>query len=173
MKAICDIGLYRCDINQFRQDLKEAIKAAKENLRIRSLGVTEDRASRIYGLLEQRVENEYGVWPYNQTIGWLRIWVAPREIWGELFYVDKKRIDKTLKNKRFKWYGQVFSLRVSPEETSSTVADRLMTTLDDLSSRKPFKGRFLDLENLRNISPFMDWRQLITEQENPQQAPSV
>lgn len=166
MKPICDIPLYRCSAKQFAQDLRDAVTAAKEDLRIRSLGVTEAQAPRVYGLMERHISDEYGEWSYNQVIGWLRLWVAARQIGGQLFYVDKKRIDKVLRKKRFEGHGHVFVISVSPAETSSQVADRLFAALKDLSSDKRFTGRYLHLETLSNISPFLDWRQLVASQEN-------
>jgi len=39
--------------------------------------------------------------------------------------------------------------------------EKVQGALEDLQKRKPYKGRYIDIEATNNISPFVNWRRIL------------
>lgn len=114
-----------------------------------------------YKVAEQYFDRNYWApWYYNQTIGWLQLYIIGTSIRCEYFFIDAKRITRRIKQKRFLWHGKAFELTPSPSDSSETIYKSICDAIKGLNSR-PFKGRYIDLEKFNNIGPFVNWRVLL------------
>lgn len=67
-----------------------------------------------------------------------------------------------MNKKKFQHFGKAFELSFFPgQDSSAEIYSQVCRALENLGKEKPFKGRYLDLEALHNIGPFINWRSLI------------
>ncbi|MGC4005840.1 MAG: hypothetical protein QM811_23060 [Pirellulales bacterium] len=117
-------------------------------------------------LLNQFSKNVWSPWEYNQVVGWLRIYAYPKQgfsspvVEGEFFAVDAKRYSISLKNKRFLWAGEAFSV-VIDRERGVAVFERIMREIDQWATSEPLKKMTLDLSAWSNVGKFLDWDNLL------------
>ena len=104
-----------------------------------------------------------GPWQFNQVVGWLRLYVDPSHVCGELWWVDAKRINRIMRKRRFylTTASNVLATYFTPEYDSESIYQKTLVDIERLTSERPLKKRYLDLENFRNIGPFINWRVLL------------
>ena len=98
-------------------------------------------------------------WRYNEVVAWVRLFVYGTQLCGEYRWVKAKHIVR--KGKReFQYQGKAFELHIESDFSSQQIFNKLCRALQNLSKERPFKGRYIDLELLLNIGPFINWRRL-------------
>ena len=105
---------------------------------------------------------KYGGWQFTQIVGWVRLFPLKWQMRGEYWFVNSKRINVHMNNKKFEYYGKAFELSYfSGKETSADIFREILKEFDKLKNESPFRGRYIDLEPLQNIGLFVNWRDLI------------
>jgi hypothetical protein len=121
--------------------------------------------SEIYQQEKYRFEEDYGThtWRYNQAIGWLRLFTSDHSHIRADYYWVKERITKNLKNKHFRYRGEIktFELDIFPGMSSYDIYTLLQEHIKELMEEKPFKEKYIDLEMFQNIGRCIDWRALL------------
>lgn len=163
-KYFFEIGVYSLDEDSFYKEYETRKRKYFEWFFQYSGRIAPDRIPSSFAWAEQHLFEKYGCWPCNQAIGWIRLYVMGEQIRGEYYFVDAKRI-RLLMKRKFSWHGNAFELHVSPEDSSAKIASDLETELRRLAKEKPFRGRHIDLEALMEIAPFIEWRQLIGQNQ--------
>lgn len=155
-----EIAIYRKDPDSFYAEREKMVQ--KQLYWIEQHGGAErEKHPDIYEEQKERLVETYGSWRYNEVIGWLRLYVLGDQIRGETWFIDAKQIRHNLAKKKFLDHGKAFELSLFPEADSSTdIYNQIRTTIEKLREEKPFKGRYLDLEEFYNLGPFIDWRRL-------------
>jgi hypothetical protein len=114
-------------------------------------------------------------WRFNQAIGWIRLWASDPTEWaswigGQLWFVDgKKRLGHDPKRKKLYMFEDdaLDVPEFPPDCTSAHVFAEIMSALDRFPSDSlhitprwipRLKRAHLDLEALRALGPFIDWR---------------
>jgi hypothetical protein len=124
--------------------------------------VTRNEAPTVFTNAEHYFITKYGGWRYTQIIGWLRLYILGTQVRGEAWFVQAKRITRTMKYRKFRHFGKAFELEFGFEDLSSIdIYNQILVELENLTKVKPYKGRYIDLEAFRNIAPFVNWRQII------------
>ena len=98
-------------------------------------------------------------WHYNETVGWIRIFVSRQKIWGE-FFVCKERVSKTLRHKNFEWQGKAFETGTFSEDSSADIFFRICRELDRVSNERWCKDRHMDKDGFLLAGVVMNWRKL-------------
>jgi hypothetical protein len=156
-----DIAIYRTAPNFFYAERDENVQKQLDWIEQHG-GVEREKYPDIYKRQEERLTEQYDSWPYNEVIGWLRLYVLGDQIRGETWFIDAKQIRRNLAKKRFRHYGKAFELSFFPgEDSSADIYNQICVTIEELHKEKSFKGRYVDLEEFHNIGPFINWRGLI------------
>ena len=98
----------------------------------------------------------------NQVVGWLRIFVEGRMIGAHSWWIEGKRINRRKPHKRFllTTTSDVLGLWFS-NGSSSEILATLLDRISALAETPQYRARYVDLEALRRLGPFIDWRALI------------
>jgi hypothetical protein len=88
--------------------------------------------------------------------------VLGRQMRGEYWFVNVKRIDREMNKRKFEYGGKAFELSFFPGEDSSLeIFQQTYIAIDRLKTEKPFKGRYIDSEAFENIGKFINWRSIL------------
>ena len=121
---------------------------------------------------EQCVRSEFGgPWNFNNVIGWIRLYATTSTIGGNLWRVEGKRLRRKMKSKSFWEVGgsNILPTFFAPNVESKQIYSETLQAIKDISKENNFlKKRSVDLENFRNLGPFIDWRKLMDSVGNVQ-----
>ena len=99
-------------------------------------------------------------WKYNEIIGYISIRADLNQIKAEYWFIDAKVIRRDIRRKVFKHINKAFEVWVRKPDTSNDIYEKVRNYLSDLLGRKPFKGRYIDLEAFNNLGPHVNWKEL-------------
>lgn len=157
---IFEIPIYRCPEDEF--DKKFAQDLAEHYERIWP-GGAKDRLPRETVLsAEQHYWETYGgPWNYNQTVGWLGVYIKRPLIRCDLWFTRAKRILRNPKRRKISLLGNAFQLQCMGKESSIGIYHAVLEELKLF--QKDFRGgRFvLDLQCFNNVGPYIEWRSLM------------
>ncbi|GAB5493097.1 MAG: hypothetical protein Phog2KO_33120 [Phototrophicaceae bacterium] len=106
-------------------------------------------------------QQKYGQWEYSQIIGVIKLYILGTSIRGETWFVDAKRVTRTMKKKSFYHYGKTFELSVFNQIPSNEIYDAICLELKEASNEEPFRNRYIDLEAFNNIGKFVNWHEIL------------
>ena len=103
-----------------------------------------------------------GPWQFNQIVGWLRLFAEGNTIGCHPWWVEAKRLNRKMSNKRLylKTFSDVLGVRF-PNESSTEIFNTLLERLTEMAKEPKYKNRYVDLDFFRRIGPFIDWRRLL------------
>lgn len=165
-RHIFDIAVYSVTAESFFAERSKELqkhfdwinKASAPSLPIRS-PTSDDEFDRD---VRHHFENKYGGWQFTQVVGWIRLFPLARQVRGEYWFVNAKRIDIHMNRRNFEYFGKAFELSYfTGKETSLDIFHQTKDAIDGLKGERPFKGRYIDIETFVNIGPFVNWRELI------------
>jgi hypothetical protein len=107
--------------------------------------------------------NTYGgPWLYNQTVGWLRLFVLGTQIRGDLWMSARKRfVRRSIRDLR-PLTGDYFNVQCSASQSSDEIRRAVESELLEFE-RTYRRGRLvLDLECFCEVAPHIDWRSLVS-----------
>lgn len=157
-----EIGVYSRTSDKFFAERDEGLQRHLQWMTHQSGGRTREQAPESFAFSEAYFLKKYGGWRYTQAIGWIRLYVLGRQIRGDIWFVDAKRINREMNKKSFQYYGKAFELSFFPgQDSSADIYSQICRALEELGNEKPFKGRYLDLETLQNVGSFINWRGLV------------
>jgi len=157
-----EIPIYRCAVHQHtdetdrerEQYIKKALRYGPQDENIR-------KQIRETAINHYNSENWYS-WRYNEAIGCICLCRVGTQIGGELWWVRAKRIRRGLVRKRFYYtMRKLIDLSFCREDSSDKIYDTISHSLDELSKKRAFKKRYLDLQAFRTVGPFVNWRRLL------------
>ena len=115
---------------------------------------------------EQHIINNYGgAWSYNKVIGWIELHFLSSQIRGEYWRVNVKRIARSRK-KVFECVTWKLAAEIDIREESKNkeILSLIYEYLSDC--KKELKGRYIDTSIFDNIGKHVDWRSLLSADEN-------
>jgi len=154
-----DIPVYRCTQEKHTKEMEMEKRGLIQYLE--SSGVPRENAPTAYLNAENHFDrNLWYSWKYNDIIGWIRLFVCGRQLRGEYWWVTSRRIIKRGK-KEFSYCGKAFESEDIISEDSNQIFSILCGLLNQLSKERPFKSRYIDMELLLTLGPYINWRELI------------
>ena len=112
--------------------------------------------------MRDRFLQRYGNWRYTQAIGWICLFPLGRQMRGEYWFVDAKRIDIHMNKKKFEFWGKAFELSFfAGEDSSLEIYAQIHDEIEKLKTEKPFKGLYIDIEPFENIGTFVNWHDML------------
>lgn len=155
--CVFEVPIYRCSFGQYARQMEKDVAKHLDWLERASGGVTREEAPHTFRVSEEHFRRTYGGrWWYNQVIGWLRICADHGAIWGEVWLVDAKRMQRRMK-KHYIELGKVFQLHDCSGKPSEEIFAGILDEIERLERRKPFRGRYFELGPLRRIGPYANW----------------
>lgn len=163
-RYIFDIPIYRCDRQRHYAEMDRALQLEKDNL-IQISGSTKPSPYAFRYIDKRTREKCGGPWEFNQVIGWLRLFVTPSHIGGHLWFVDAKRINRDMRKKRFYLTSSsnVLATYSRTSDDSTAIFDHTLSCIISFANQGSLKKRFLDVEQFKNIGPFINWRTLLDD----------
>lgn len=160
---IFDIPVYRCTEEQFYADMDAAVSKRHDEI-FATTGISRKNAPESYKNMEEHTRQTFGgPWNFNQVVGWLRLFAESSHVGGHLWWIDAKRIQRVMRQKRFflTTISDVLSNYFTSEDDSESIYRRTIEDIERLTKQRPLKDRHVDLETFLNIGPHIDWRGLL------------
>lgn len=160
-----DVPVYRCTNKKHSEEMAaEKFGLTKQ---LADSGFTREQVPNTFSSIENYFDRSlWYPWKYNDIIGWIRVFVCGRQIRGEYWWVLSKRIIKRGK-KQFRYCGKAFESEDITSENSNQIFLLICELLTQLAKERPFKGRFIDIELLSAIGPYINWRDLVIDASFP------
>lgn len=160
-RYIFEIAVYSSEPKKFFTERDRRLQEHLEWL-ARAGGVGPDRAPDVFDNTKDYFLKKYGGWRYTQVVGWIRLFVLGRQMRGEYWFVNAKRINREMSKRKFEYCGKAFELSFfSGEDTSMGIFQQTLNAIDRLKTEKPFKGRYIDSEAFENIGKYVSWRNIL------------
>lgn len=160
-RYIFEIGVYPSEPESFFSERSKRLQERLEWLASAG-GVGPDQAPDVFENTKEYFLKKYGGWRYTQAIGWIRLFVLGRQMRGEYWFVNAKRIDREMNKRKFEYCGKAFELSFFPgEDMSIEIFQQTLNAINRLGTEKPFKGRYIDLEAFENIGKHVNWRTIL------------
>jgi len=165
---VFEIPIYRCSPEEFGIEFDELHRRHNYLLLADGTGgnpfsdLSEEQRDELSEFLERSWHHspDSRAWKYNDIIGYVSILAWPKQIKAEYWFIDSKRIGRKTVRKQFRYRDKVFEFWIRENEASHQIYEHILNSLLKLMKRKPFKGRYLDLEAFENTGPLVDWRAL-------------
>ena len=125
--------------------------------------IVSERLQNSFNSIDSSPQNR--CWKYNELIGFINITIGKFSIKGEYWFIDSKRISKDIIRKTYEYCDKVFEVWIHTNDNSRDILEKIYECLEEAKMRKPIKSRYLDLEAFDNISPYVDWKQLVSSSE--------
>lgn len=160
-----ELPIYRCSSEKYYKELDILRKKIDK-----SIPFIQGQENLIEEIKNSRFACQSYNFEYNETIGWIKLYVLGNELRGEYhFEVDlddktknKKRFNKGIRKKQFEEFGKAFEISFNSNDSSEEIYSKLITEIKSLmKSEEPFKNRFIDTSKLEKISEFVDWKNLV------------
>ncbi len=163
---IFDIPVYSCTEGRYNADMDKGVaKRLKELNEIFDMsGTSRTKAPKSDVMAKVHFRQNFGgPWHFNQIVGWLRLYVKPSHVGDHLWWVDAIQINRIMRKKRFYLMtaSNVLATYFTPDDDSEIIYQKTLADIERLASENPLRGRYVDLENFRNIGPFINWRALL------------
>ena len=109
---------------------------------------------------EDRLRKSYGgAWEYNEIMGYILLHFLGTQIRGEYWGVDSKRVVRTRKKVfEYKTWKLAPEIDILYEPDSLSIFSKIIKYLE--MCQKELKGRYIDIEHLKTIGPYVDWKSL-------------
>ncbi len=98
-------------------------------------------------------------WKYNEIIGYLNVYILGSQFRGDVWLIDKQRIDKGIRKKKFRLLGKTFEKEILRQKSSTEIFKFMLETLI-LHNKKEYKKYHFDLKTFKVIGQFVDWVEL-------------
>ena len=102
-------------------------------------------------------------WKYNEIVGFIRLYACRRTIKADYWFVNAKRLRRNLKTKVFQYNDELFSIDINDDDTSLRILKMILNNLGSLETHFRLRKRHIDLEVFNNISPKVNWKELIND----------
>lgn len=164
-----EIPIYRCSPEKHNKETDDMHEEAIRFFDVQKRMLPEHDFS---DNIERRFLRLYSPYDYNEVIGWIRLYILGTQIRGRYYFESdpknpelyKTRINRGIRKKRFIDCGKAFEMSTYKDQTSTEIFSDLLEELERLNKEEsPFKKRYLDLEQLKKMGPFVDWKYLVQE----------
>jgi hypothetical protein len=163
-RRLLEFAIYRVGPNRFDQERSEAFSKKVEEVHDGASPPSE----RILHLIHQGLEDEYGMYAYNQVVGWARLCVTGiRRIGSHATikgYYSRRNTSRITRNSRAKFAGthKFTEFGVYREESREEICEKIRMRVGALTrQRGVFRGRYVDFEILDSLGPWIDWHALL------------
>ncbi|MBI5098795.1 MAG: hypothetical protein HZB30_06105 [Nitrospirae bacterium] len=148
-----EVPIYSCTINEHKEKMKMLKKQFLKCLE----GNTES-----YEKFSNYFDRErWFPWQYNETIGWIEIFICGSQVRGEYWFV-KERISKKLKKKHFQNKGKLFEYSPSDDSASSgKIFQELLDTIKSVIKESHVKKYYVDFSKFENTGKLLNWSMLL------------
>ena len=101
-------------------------------------------------------------WKYNEIIGYLNLYIFGSQFRSDIWIIDKKRINKGIIKKKFKFLGKMVEKEIPRNKSSNEIFEFIIESIVQLN-KKEYKKYHFDLKALKVIGQFVDWVELTSK----------
>ena len=159
---IFDIPIYRKTKDDFKAEIDSLVAS-----RIDWIVSHDPKQQTLDQEIHQRIYHSIiadsgGPWQFNQIVGWLRLFIEGNSIGCHPWWVDAKRINRRMRNKRMylQTPSDILQARFK-NESSNEIYNGLLERLIKLSKDSTYKNRYVDFDVFQRIGPYIDWHTLL------------
>ena|ERR1041384_5875200 len=154
-RAIFEIPVYRCSLEQHVQEWEKEIEKFKQFIRAHG-GHEPSRR-----LLEFFERDHWQPWAYNDVIGFLRVTAFGRQVHAEFWEHKTKRHVRRPARKVFTWTQTPWKTSCDRFTTSVEVYHALRDKIERFAQEPHMRRRFVDNEAFLQVGPFINWMALL------------
>jgi hypothetical protein len=99
-------------------------------------------------------------WQFNDVIGYISIFVDKDQVKAEYWFM-RGTIRREMRNRVFQYRGSAFEIWVLYNDTSDDIYKQILRDLERLKTKKPFKGRYIDMESFQVLGEYINWLDLV------------
>jgi hypothetical protein len=99
-------------------------------------------------------------WNYNEIVGYLNLYIMGTQFRADSWFITKKRINKGIIKKTFKYSGKEFEKYIPKEFSSREIFEFILKQINALNL-KSYKRFHFDLRAFKVIGSFVNWTSLI------------
>lgn len=166
-KYFFEVPIYRCNPDEFKKEINELRNRITKELnsakKYNSEKDFKELVNYIYG-------QKSCIYDFNEITGWLKLYILGSQIRGRYFFesnlitgCQKKRINKAPRKRIFNTsFNDSFQVDIKKEENSTEIFNKLLDKLSLLNERN-FNKRYFDLEKLKNVGSYVNWKQLVID----------
>ena len=132
---------------------------------LEELKIDESVPKELYPESHQSILNNFHsslwyTWQYNEIIGYLNLYIMGSQFRADVFMVDKKRYNKGITKKKYKYFGKTLERHIPRNTSSENIFNFIIEELMNLN-RREYKNFFFDLKTFKVIGNFINWRELV------------
>ena len=151
-----EIPIYRCNSKQHSLEYKSYCNKVLNKIdKVKDYNHYQD-------CIDFLNEHFYYEWKYNETIGYINLFILGSQLRGEYWLIDKLRINKGITKKKYKFIGKILEKEIPQNLNSEEIFNFIIKNLIILN-KSEFKTRVLFLNTFYSIGKFVNWVSLIKE----------
>jgi hypothetical protein len=154
-REILSIPIYRCSPQEHEEEMNEEKRKLLEFCKA-------DSGTEAYSIIGNSFDREkWYPWRYNEIVGWVQFILNNSKLSGELWFA-RKRISRTLKNKRFYYQGKVFECFLQHYNDNAEIAKHVFKSFKAWRlNSTTLKKRYIDLAEVESKVTTVQWLMII------------
>jgi len=106
--------------------------------------------------------SDWYCWKYNEIVGYIEVYTDGKIMKAQKYFVNARRITKSLRKKRFKYCGKMYDIVNSEYNTNEQIATELKKFLKELSGKdKSCRRLYFDTSSTLNVINYIDFKRLL------------
>ncbi len=157
-KYFFEIPIYRCNQEKYIKEIDQEKKRLK-GYYTRGLTKEQIKAYNSDNLINRSINKPQ--WKYNEIVGFINLYKFDKQIRGDLFFINNKKISHKTKTKKFIYLDKVLEIWCHNYTTNQEIQHALKKQFEYLKKETKFKNRHIDLTSLEQINDFIKWKKLL------------
>ncbi len=152
-----DIPIFRCDINKWSRERNDRKQRLAKNI----AGVDGEVSEQALAYAERWLQSDFSSYRYGEMIGMVRLYAMNQQVRGEMFFVRNRRISRSLKNKKWAYYGKLFERHGFNACDNKDIFCWILNKLHEENKKSFLKNRHIDTEAFKNVGAHINYKALI------------
>lgn len=149
-----EIPIYRCSLDSHTDEMK----AQESNINMMVPKETSPESNQ--AMLDNFHNSIWYAWKYNEIVGYLNLFIFGTQFRVDIWFINKRRINKGIVKKRFIYSGKAMEKAISSKKPSIEIFHFVIEQLENLNKRDYRKYTF-DLTTFKTVGVFIDWVHLV------------
>ncbi|OHA62487.1 MAG: hypothetical protein A2117_01865 [Candidatus Wildermuthbacteria bacterium GWA2_46_15] len=147
-----DTPVFRCGKERWNLEQEDQKRKFVQNI----VGKNKEIAKHEIDFVEKYFRTKRASYFYGEMVGMIRLYALSQQIRGELFFVEQ-RISKSLKNKKWKYFGKLFEFMIFETFTNRIIFGLILKRLREENQKDLLKNRFIDIEAFDHSGKYIDY----------------
>lgn len=163
-KHIFNVPIYRCQIEKFKEEEKIERQKLYDYFYKCNRDLIEEDGYDINPMVNRSMVEKEKIWKYNEIVGFIDVFIWSKQIRGNLYYIQAKRVNRNAKNRTLKYYGKSFEIINIENKTSNEIFQKLINRLSNLTKESiMLKNRYIDISTIETLGLYINWKKLVED----------